>query len=118
MQLGQTVVAELDVARPVGLVERAPRRADRAGHVVDRAVGRLPGDLFAGRVDHIESRSAGGELQFAVDEHPLFTGQHTGVVLHARHSVSLLFVASWLGRDALPAGGARPQVSKAIANIV
>ena len=86
MQLGQAVVAEVQVARPVGLVERAPRRADRALHVVDRAVGGLAGDLFAGRMDHVELRAAAGVLQLAVDQHPLVAGQHPCIALHARHA--------------------------------
>ena len=89
VQLGQAVVAELQIARPVGLVERPPRRADRARHVLDRAVGGLTGHLFAGRMDDVECRSAACELQFAVDEHPLVTGQHAGFSLHSRHGRQL-----------------------------
>ena len=88
VQLGQAVVAELEVARPVGLVERAPRRADRARHVVDRAVGGPAGDLLAGRMDHIERRAAGGDLQLAVDQHPLVAGKHAGVRLYLGHADS------------------------------
>ena len=89
VQLRQAVVAELEVARPVRLVERPPRRADRALHVRDRAIGGLPGDLLAGRVDHVEYRAAAGELQFAVDQHPLVAGQHARLGLHSRHDGQL-----------------------------
>ena len=89
VQLGQAVVAELDVARPVGLVERPPRRADRAAHVLDGSVGGLTGDLLAGRMDDVECRATAGELQFAVDQHPLVTGQHAGFGLHTRHERQL-----------------------------
>jgi hypothetical protein len=75
-QLGQTVVAELQIARPVGLVERAPRRADGALHVGDGTVGCLTCHLFAGRVDHVELRTTARVLEFAVDQHPLVAGQH------------------------------------------
>ncbi len=89
VQLGQAVVAELEVARPVVCVERPPRRADRALHVGDGAVGRLPGHFLAGRVDDVECRAAAGELQFAVDQHPLVTGEHAGFSLHFRHGRQL-----------------------------
>ena len=89
VQLGQAVVAELQISRPVGLVERPPRRADRTLHVLDRAVGRLTGHLFAGRMDDVECRSTACELQFAVNEHPLVAGQHARLSLHSRHGRQL-----------------------------
>jgi hypothetical protein len=89
VQLRKAVVAELEVARPVRRVERPARRPHRAPHVRDRAVGRLPGDFLAARVDHVKFRAAAGDLQFTVDEHPLFTGQHARLSLHTRHGRQL-----------------------------
>ena len=74
------MVAEVQIARPVGLVERPARRADCPFHVGDGAVGRLTGDLFAGRMDDVECRATAGGLQFTVDQHPLVAGQHTRLV--------------------------------------
>ena len=88
-ELDQAVVAKVQVTRPVGGVERAPCRTDRASHVLDRAIGGLPGDLLAGRMDDIESGTAGGRLQFTVDEHAWFAGQHTGLGLSCRHDSQL-----------------------------
>ncbi len=99
VQLSQAVVAEVQIARPVGLVERPPGGSDGPLHVGDGAVGGLARDLLAGRVDHVEFRTAVGELQFAVDEHPLLAGQHPGFVLHGGHFSWLLFIVGyrWFG---------------------
>jgi hypothetical protein len=88
VQLGQAVVTEVEIARPVGLVERAPRRADGTFHVGDGGVGRLTDHLFAGRVDHVEHRTAARMLEVAVDQHPLVAGQHTRISLHTCHLTS------------------------------
>ena len=90
MQLRQAVVAELQVARPVRLIERAPRCSNCPRHVVDRSVGSLPGHLLTGRVDDVECGSAGGVLKFAIDKHPLVAGQHPRVSLHVCHWKPLL----------------------------
>ena len=84
VQLGQAVIAELQISRPVGLVERPPRCPDRTRHVLDRSIGRLTGHLFAGRMNDVECRSTACDLQFAVNEHPLVTDQHAGLSLHSR----------------------------------
>ena len=89
MQLGQAVVAELQIARPVGLVERAARRPDGTCHVLDGSVRSLTRHLLGGRMDDIECRFAACDLQFAVDEHPLVTGEHAGFSLHSRHGRQL-----------------------------
>ena len=88
VQLGEAVVAELEVARPVACVECPAGGADRALHVGDGAVGGPPRHFLAGRMDHVECRAAAGELQFAVDQHPLVTGEHAGFSLHFRHEDS------------------------------
>lgn len=88
VQLGQAVEPEVDVARPVRLVERPPGRTDGAGHVLDGAVGGLARDLFAGRMDDVEGCAAGGVLQFAVDQHALVAGQHAGFALNRGHRPS------------------------------
>ncbi len=90
VQLGQAVVAELEITRPLAGVECPPRRADRPLHVRDGAVGGLPRDLLAGRVDHVECRAAARQLQLAVDEHPLVAGQYARLGLHSRHGRSAL----------------------------
>ena len=89
VQLGEAVIAEVQITRPVGLVECPPRRPDRAFHVGDGPVGCLAGHLFAGRMDDVECRAAAGVLQFAVDEHPLVAGQYSRFVLHAGHTLSI-----------------------------
>lgn len=55
MELGQAVIAEVEIAGPVGLVGRPPRGADRPTYVLDSAVGGRAGDLFAGRMDDINA---------------------------------------------------------------
>ncbi len=76
MQLGQTVVAKVEIARPVRLVERPSCRADGTFHVGDGAVGGLARDLFAGWMDDVELRATAGVLELAVDQHPLVAGQY------------------------------------------
>src|SRR4029078_2315315 len=110
VKLNQAWITKLETARPVGLIESPPRRPDRTRHIVDRAVSRLPGNLLAGRMDHLELASSAGQVQLTIDEHPLTTGQYAGVVLHACHCDSLLLVVgcgAGSGSDALPAGGCR-----------
>ena len=90
VQLGQAVVAELQIARPVGRrrTPAAPRRPRAPCPSTVPSVA-WPATCFAGRVDHVERRAAAGELQFAVDQHPLVAGQHSGFVLHAGHALSI-----------------------------
>src|SRR6478672_5998421 len=88
MQLRQAVIAELEVACPLAVVERPTRRPDGASHVIDCSVGGLAGHLFAGGVDHVERRAAARVLQLAVDQHSLVAGQYTGFGLHFRHGDS------------------------------
>jgi hypothetical protein len=75
-QLGQAVIAEIQIARPIGLVERPPCGTHGALHVGDGAVGCLACHLLAGRMDHVELRTTAGVLELAVDQHPLVAGQH------------------------------------------
>lgn len=89
VQLHQTVVAELDVAAPVGLVEGSARGADGTLHVGHTAVGGLARNLLCRRIDHIECRAAAGVLELAVDEHAFVAGQHTGGVVHLGHAEQL-----------------------------
>ena len=93
VQLGQAVIAEFQIARPVGLVERPAGRRDRACHVLDRPVGGPPGHLLTGRMDDIECRSAACVLQFTVDEHSLVTGEHARFRLKSRHGTQLYKLA-------------------------
>ena len=69
LQLQQALLAERVVGRPVGLVERAPRRGDGALHVVGRRVGDLTEDLLGGGVDVVEALPRRGFDQLTVDEH-------------------------------------------------
>ncbi len=59
--------AQLDVGRPVGVVEGAPGRADRRVHVIDGGVGRDAERLLGGRIDRRE-RAPAASHQLSVDE--------------------------------------------------
>ena len=89
VQLAEAVIAEVEVAAPVGLVESSTCRADRTRHIVDGSVCRLTGDEFGGRVDHIEQCAAGSELELPVDEHALFAGQDSCAISNAGHLLSI-----------------------------
>jgi hypothetical protein len=45
--------------------------------------------LAMATVNHVEFRAAVGELQDAVDEHPLVPGQNPGLNLYSRHGRQL-----------------------------
>ena len=67
LQLADAAHPQLDVGRPVRVVERAAGRLDRPAHVVDARIGGDAEHLLGGRVDGLErARAAGDEL--AVDE--------------------------------------------------
>lgn len=90
MQLRQAVMAEFEIARPIGAIEGTPGRFDRAGHIVDRAVHGLTDHLLIGRVNHVEHGAARRALKFTADQHPTVTGQHTGLRRRIAHRSSLL----------------------------
>ena len=67
LQLADAAHPQLDVGRPVRVVERAAGRLDRPAHVVGARIGRDAEHLLGGWVDGLErARAAGDEL--AVDE--------------------------------------------------
>ena len=124
MRLGQAVVAEIQITRPLAGVERPPRRAHGAVHIGHRPVGGPPGHLLAGRVDHIEECAGGGVLQFAVDvlrvKHILVVGHYgcggvsaavdgkrRGLVDHWLHPIREVSQVHRHELEALPEGRAR-----------
>ena len=76
-----------------GLVHGAghprPRNRRRLWSIGSRRLSAgLIDDFLAGRMDHVELRTAVRVLQLAVNEHPLVTDQHTRFALHSRHGDS------------------------------
>src|SRR5262249_52732028 len=70
LELLETPLAERDVGRPVGVVERAAGGLDRPVHLLGAAVGDIARDLLRGRVDVLVRRPRRRVDELAVDQHP------------------------------------------------
>ncbi len=76
VQLAQPPHPNRGIARPIGLVERAPGGTDGPVDIGDGGVGRHAQNFLGRRVDRLVRRAALGGNQRAVDQQPLFVPVH------------------------------------------
>jgi hypothetical protein len=72
VKLGQTLLAEDGIRRPVALVEGAARGRDGRFHVLPSRVGADAEDLFGGGVPVLEAGAIAGVDELAVDQVAVF----------------------------------------------
>ncbi len=110
LQLGEALLAELLVRRPIGLVEGLPGGGDGLVHVVVAGVGHQSEELLGGRIDVLEGLARPGLDQLAPDEHAGLTRHGGGLLAGGGHGRAPL-TASQPHSPHRPGHGARHRLT-------